>query len=125
MGAENAPDQSALNLPKSLTRRFEVVIIPESHERHRKLREVKAEGLQLHRVFLRFGNKHLTIPHYIMADIGHLVVVKGMVTRASDVKPHISVCTYTCDVCGAEIYQEVQLALITSIVCLMFLPPKS
>ena len=30
-----------------------------------------------------------------------------MVTRSSDVKPHISVCTYTCDVCGSEIYQEV------------------
>lgn len=28
-------------------------------------------------------------------------------TRASDVKPHITVCTYTCDVCGSEVYQDV------------------
>ena len=30
-----------------------------------------------------------------------------MVTRATDVKPQITVCTYTCDFCGSEIYQEV------------------
>lgn len=30
-----------------------------------------------------------------------------MVTRASDVKPQITVCTYTCDMCGSEIFQDV------------------
>lgn len=30
-----------------------------------------------------------------------------MVTRASDVKPQITVCTYTCDLCGSEIFQDV------------------
>lgn len=75
--------QAALDLPKSLMRRFEVAFIPQSFEKARRLREVKSK------------------------DIGHLVSVKGMVTRSSDVKPHISVCTYTCDVCGSEIYQEV------------------
>ena len=42
-----------------------------------------------------------------ISDIGHLVKVKGMVTRASDVKPQITVCTYTCDICGSEIFQDV------------------
>jgi DNA replication licensing factor MCM7 len=40
-------------------------------------------------------------------DIGHLVKVKGMVTRASDVKPQVTVCTYTCEICGSEIFQDV------------------
>jgi DNA replicative helicase MCM subunit Mcm2 (Cdc46/Mcm family) len=30
-----------------------------------------------------------------------------MVTRISDVKPLVYVVTYTCDLCGSEIYQEV------------------
>ena len=68
-------------------RRFEVSIIPHSDTQARKLREIKA------------------------VDIGHLVKVKGMVTRASDVKPQITVCTYTCEVCGSEIFQDVSSSL--------------
>lgn len=33
--------------------------------------------------------------------------VKGMITRASDVKPQITVCTYTCEICGSEIFQDI------------------
>ena len=49
---------------------------------------------------------------YTIVEIGTLVVVKGMITRASDVKPQISVCTYTCEVCGSEIYQDVRFYLL-------------
>ena len=38
-----------------------------------------------------------------------------MVTRATDVKPRVSVCTYACDVCGADIYQEVTGASFTPV----------
>jgi DNA replication licensing factor MCM7 len=31
--------------------------------------------------------------------------VKGIVTRATDVKPLMQAATYTCDQCGAETYQ--------------------
>ena len=48
-------------------------------------------------LFLYFGD----------IDIGHLVKVKGMVTRASDVKPQITVCTYLCEMCGSEIFQDI------------------
>eukprot|EP00605_Chrysophyceae_sp_TOSAG23-4_P001942 GSChrysophyteH1.ASY1.ANO1.2152.1 assembled CDS len=41
------------------------------------------------------------------SDIGSLVTVKGMVTRANDVKPQIVGCTYICDTCGSELYQPV------------------
>jgi DNA replication licensing factor MCM7 len=47
------------------------------------------------------------LPRVFRTDIGHLIKVKGMVTRASDVKPQITVCTYTCDVCGSEIFQDI------------------
>uniref|UniRef100_A0A668T4D4 DNA replication licensing factor MCM7 n=1 Tax=Oreochromis aureus TaxID=47969 RepID=A0A668T4D4_OREAU len=45
----------------------------------------------------------------IRADsIGHLVAVRGIVTRATEVKPMMAVATYTCDQCGAETYQPIQ-----------------
>ena len=40
--------------------------------------------------------------------MGHLVTLRGMIVRASDVKPACAVATYTCDACGCEIYQVVQ-----------------
>ena len=39
--------------------------------------------------------------------IGSLVVCKAIVVRASDVKPHLVMATYSCDACGYEIYQPV------------------
>lgn len=48
----------------------------------------------------------------VRADsIGHLVTVRGIVTRATEVKPMMAVATYTCDQCGAETYQPVRTAL--------------
>jgi hypothetical protein len=59
----------------------EVRIIPQTKMKAMAIREVKA------------------------ADIGHLVTIKGIITRCTDVKPLMSVATYTCDECGFEIYQ--------------------
>jgi DNA replication licensing factor MCM7 len=33
--------------------------------------------------------------------IGNLIVLKGIVIRTEEIKPRLSVATYTCDVCGA------------------------
>lgn len=44
-------------------------------------------------------------------SIGKLVSVRGIVTRATEVKPMMAVATYTCDQCGAETYQPVRLFL--------------
>ncbi|KAJ6502171.1 minichromosome maintenance protein mcm7p [Mycena sanguinolenta] len=41
--------------------------------------------------------------------IGHLITVRGIVTRVSEVKPLLQVNAYTCDVCGSETFQEVPL----------------
>ena len=44
----------------------------------------------------------------VKADsIGRLVTVRGIVTRATEVKPIMTVATYTCDQCGAESYQPI------------------
>jgi DNA replication licensing factor MCM7 len=72
-------------LPPDLMRRFEVYIVPTSKtaQKQRAVRAVRAE------------------------DIGHLVAVRGMVTRVTDVRPLVSVATYTCEVCGNEVFQTV------------------
>eukprot|EP00242_Pyramimonas_sp_CCMP2087_P007222 CAMPEP_0198204884 /NCGR_PEP_ID=MMETSP1445-20131203/8367_1 /TAXON_ID=36898 /ORGANISM="Pyramimonas sp., Strain CCMP2087" /LENGTH=745 /DNA_ID=CAMNT_0043876969 /DNA_START=68 /DNA_END=2305 /DNA_ORIENTATION=- len=70
-------------MPPSLTRRYEVVFAASVKEETVKLRDVKA--------------KH----------IGHMVVLKAIVTRVNDVRPMMQVATYTCEECGFEIYQEV------------------
>jgi len=45
----------------------------------------------------------------IKADkIGKLVTVRGIVTKATEVKPMIVVATYTCDECGSEASQPVK-----------------
>lgn len=70
-------------LPKSLTRRYQVNFKARKSIKPRSVRDIKA------------------------SDIGHLTVLKGVVTRSSAVKPLVRVAVYTCDVCGFEIYQEV------------------
>jgi DNA replication licensing factor MCM7 len=54
-------------------------------------------------------SKPLALRSVRAADIGHLVSVKAICTRVSDVKPLVSVVTYACDVCGYEIYQNVRV----------------
>lgn len=70
-------------IPAALLRRFEVLVRPQSSDKIVPLRDVKAEY------------------------IGHLINVKGIVTRCTEVKPMMQVATYTCDQCGAETYQPI------------------
>uniref|UniRef100_K3W9A1 DNA replication licensing factor MCM7 n=1 Tax=Globisporangium ultimum (strain ATCC 200006 / CBS 805.95 / DAOM BR144) TaxID=431595 RepID=K3W9A1_GLOUD len=69
--------------PPALMRRFEVRIIPGVKTKAVPIREVKA------------------------GKVGSLVRIKGMVTRVSNVKPLLTVATYTCESCAYEVYQEV------------------
>jgi DNA replication licensing factor MCM7 len=46
--------------------------------------------------------------------IGKLIQMQGIVTRASEVKPHVAVAAYTCEKCGAEVFQEVCAAQFVS-----------
>jgi len=69
-------------LPPELCRNYQIVIVPgdQGKKQITKLREVRAQ------------------------QIGSLVTVRGIVTRASDVKPCIQVAVTACDLCGFEIY---------------------
>ncbi|XP_076435363.1 DNA replication licensing factor mcm7-like [Babylonia areolata] len=72
--------------PPELMRRFELYFKTSGNQKPLAIREVKAES------------------------IGHLVSVKGIVTRATEVKPMMTVATYTCDTCGNETYQPISSA---------------
>ena len=65
--------------------------------------------------FKHLSNHRASAVREVKADsIGKLAVVRGIVTRCTEVKPVVEVATYTCDVCGAESYLPVcrQLCLL-------------
>jgi DNA replication licensing factor MCM7 len=70
-------------IPKELTRKFELHVKSATKTKASSLRDVKT------------------------TSIGQLVTIKAMVTKVSDVKPQVTVATYTCDDCGYELYQTV------------------
>jgi len=72
------------DVPKTLTRRFQIAFIPPSGEKAQSLRHIRAE------------------------HVGKLVSLTGIVTRVTEVKPRVVVAGYACDTCGAEVYQEVK-----------------
>ncbi|XP_031567709.1 DNA replication licensing factor mcm7-like [Actinia tenebrosa] len=69
--------------PPELLRRFEICFKHLSIQKPESVRRIKAES------------------------IGKLTVVRGIVTRTTEVKPVVEVATYTCDQCGAESYQPI------------------
>ncbi|KAI8592590.1 MCM2/3/5 family-domain-containing protein [Geranomyces variabilis] len=77
--------------PAMLTRRYSVYFKPRSSVKAHSVREVKG------------------------AAVGHMVTVRGMVTRVSDVKPQAVVMALSCDKCGSEIFQEVTSHTFTPI----------
>uniref|UniRef100_A0A8D8IEI9 DNA replication licensing factor MCM7 n=3 Tax=Culex pipiens TaxID=7175 RepID=A0A8D8IEI9_CULPI len=79
----NEPHDARNTIPAELVKRYEVYFKAPSMSKAVSIREVKAES------------------------IGKLVTVRGIVTRCTEVKPMMTVATYTCDRCGAETYQPV------------------
>ena len=78
-------DQQTRNntFPPELMRRYEVYFKSQNSDKVIPIRDVKA------------------------THVGKLVNVRGIVTRATEVKPMMQVATYTCDQCGAETFQPV------------------
>ncbi|KAK6084230.1 DNA replication licensing factor mcm7-like protein [Seiridium cupressi] len=88
--AENTdnPDMLESTFPAQLTRRYTLVFkprtsTPENPVKALAVRQVRGEHL------------------------GHLITIRGIATRVSDVKPVVQVGAYTCDRCGCEIFQPV------------------
>ena len=53
------------------------------------------------------SQKALAVRHVRGEHLGHLITVRGITTRVSDVKPAVQVNAYSCDQCGSEIFQPV------------------
>ena len=70
-------------IPPELMRRFDVFFNTRASDRVLPIREVDA------------------------IHIGKLISIKGIVTRATEVRPMMQVATYTCDQCGTETYQPI------------------
>jgi DNA replication licensing factor MCM7 len=79
----DAPRDPRNRFPNELLRRFECYFKAPSTMKGVSVRQIKARS------------------------IGKLVHVKGVVIRATEVKPMLQVATYTCDRCGAETYQVI------------------
>lgn len=59
------------------------------------------------------GNKALAVRQVRGEHLGHLITIRGIATRVSDVKPAVLVHAYTCDRCGSEIFQEIKAKSFT------------
>lgn len=53
------------------------------------------------------SSKALAVRQVRGDHLGHLITIRGIATRVSDVKPSIKVNAYTCDRCGSEVFQPV------------------
>ncbi|MCJ1278896.1 Mcm2-7 hexameric complex component [Puttea exsequens] len=93
LAAENGLEPSASDqmFPAELTRRYTLVFKPLTPAGADSDRNTKALAIRYVR-----GN-----------HLGHLITVRGIATRVSDVKPSVQVNAYTCDRCGYEIFQTV------------------
>lgn len=77
--------------PPELTRRYNLNFKPLTSSGSSSDRSVKALAVR------NVKGEHL----------GHLITVRGITTRVSDVKPAIRIHAFTCDRCGCEIFQPV------------------
>ncbi|KAK1351016.1 Mcm2-7 hexameric complex component [Hamiltosporidium tvaerminnensis] len=81
---ERQPDKKVTDVfPSLLLRNYHITLIPPSNIFASPLRHIKA------------------------CDIGKLIKVRGVITKASQVKPIVRVATYICESCGSETYQQV------------------
>lgn len=94
----NDPELAENTFPAQLTRRYTLVFKPRTSDGDKPIKALAVRQVR---------GEHL----------GHLITVRGIATRVSDVKPMVQVGAYTCDRCGCEIFQPVndkQYAPLTS-----------
>jgi DNA replication licensing factor MCM7 len=100
--AANNASNATLAFPPILLRRYELRILPRGRP---------GTLFPFVRQYIRNTIKAVpgvSLRHVRAKSMGRLVTITGMVVRASDVKPYCHVATYSCDDCGAELYQVLQ-----------------
>ena len=87
--AENTADPTAQPelFPAELTRRYTLNFKPRTEGDH--------------------ASKALAVRQVRGEHLGHLITVRGIATRVSDVKPTVEVNAYVCDRCGSEVFQPI------------------
>ena len=92
-GGQQGEVAAKTTFPPELMRRYEVYFKSRNDDKVIPIRDVKA------------------------SHVGKLVTVRGIVTRATEVKPMMQVATYTCDQCGAETFQPISSTSFMPQVC--------
>ncbi|KAJ7085753.1 MCM2/3/5 family-domain-containing protein [Mycena belliarum] len=98
---------------KDISERDEVIDVI-MHQRRERNEQMDQAGFPEH-ILRRYNLYFKPLPSDVVmavrevrsVHIGHLITVRGIVTRVSEVKPLLQVNAYTCDVCGSETFQEV------------------
>nr|UWK20604.1 DNA replication licensing factor [Trichoderma taxi] len=85
---ERDPTTAEDKFPAELTRRYTLVFKPRTGTEESVL-------------------KALAVRHVRGEHLGHLITIRAIATRVSDVKPIVQVSAYTCDRCGCEIFQPI------------------
>lgn len=101
------------DFPHELMRRYELRILPLGRRgtlapfdrQHIPSRGGGGDKLSKQQDTAREG---VSLRHVRSKSMGKLVTIRGMVVRASDVKPYCLVATYSCDACGCEVYQVLE-----------------
>ncbi|KIL84169.1 hypothetical protein FAVG1_12597 [Fusarium avenaceum] len=86
--AERDPTAADDKFPAELTRRYTLVFKPKSGTSSQP-------------------SKALAVRQVRGEHLGHLITIRAIATRVSDVKPIVQVSAYTCDRCGCEIFQPI------------------
>lgn len=100
---QNNQDQATTMFPPVLLRKYELRILPLN--RRGTLFPFVRQYMGKTMPFQAIG---VSLRHVRSKSLGRLVTITGMVVRSSDVKPYCQVATYSCDDCGAELYQVLQ-----------------
>ena len=96
----NNPTNAIMDIPPIVLRRYELRILPIGRPGRLPPFENQHLGKDAPLAPKAYSLRQIRAP-----SLGKMVSVKGMVVRATDVKPCTVVATYACDRCGAEVYQ--------------------
>lgn len=102
-GGTNRNPNVTQDFPPQLMRRYELRILPLGRRGY--LFPFTNQYLPPKQLAATPPPTGVSLRHVRSKSMGRLVTITGMVVRATDVKPFCQVATYTCDVCGVEVYQ--------------------